>query len=128
MSVNGVQSSRHRLRSGFAFLLGAAGLALCGWYGSALLSAPQYSQADIARSAQLNLAVDLARLPPNLRPAATEHAEMLDNERQEVVDDISLQHKKRQAGFGAGVILLVLAAGRLLLNRYGSEPDQNAAQ
>ncbi len=106
--------NRSRMRSGFAFLLGAAGLAACGWFGQAWLALPHYSKADIDRSAQLNLAVDLTRLPQNLQPAADQHAEMLKNERQEVVDDISLQRKKTQAGFGAGLILLVLSAGQFL--------------
>lgn len=106
--------SRSRLRSGFAFLLGAAGLALCGWFGQDWLALPHYSKADIDRSAQLNLAVDLQRLPQNLQPTVGHRAALLRNERQEVVDDISLQRKKTQAGFGAGLILLVLSAGQLL--------------
>jgi len=111
--------TRSRMRSAFAFLLGAAGLGLCAWYGQDWLALPHYSKADIDRSAQLNLAVDLTRIPQNLQPAADQHAEMLKNERQEVVNDISLQRKKTQAGFGAGLILLVLSAGQFLALRLG---------
>jgi len=107
--------TRSRMRSAFAFLLGAIGLGLCAWYGQDWLALPHYSQTDIDRSAQLNWVIDLQRLPLNLRPSTTDqHADMLRKERQEVVDDIGQERKKTQAGFAAGLILLVLSAGQAL--------------
>lgn len=112
--------TRSRMRAAFAFLLGAAGLGLCGWYGQAWMALPHYSKADIDHSAQLNLVIDLQRLPQNLRPnTADQHAGMLQNERQEVVNDITHQRQKAQAGSAAGLILLVLSMGQFIAVRLG---------
>lgn len=74
------------------------------------------TSANIDRSAQLNLAIDVQRLPKNLQPnTPDERAEMLQNERQEVLGDIALQRQRTQAGFAAGLILLVLSIGQALV-------------
>ncbi len=112
--------TRSRMRAAFAFLLGAAGLGLCGWYGQAWMALPHYSKADIDHSAQLNLVIDLQRLPQNLQPTTSdERASLLKNERQEVIDDIAQQRNKTQAGIAAGLILLVLSMGQFIAVRFG---------
>ena len=73
------------------------------------------TSANTDRSVQLNLVIDLQRLPLNLRPSTTDqHADMLRKERQEVVDDIGQERKKTQAGFAVGLVLLVLSIGQAL--------------
>lgn len=117
--------NRSRLRIGFAFLLAATGLAVVCWYGEDWLALPHYSSAQIDRSAQLQLAVNIHQLPPNLRPdTPDERADMLQSIRQNEVSAIAQQRKQTETGLAAGLILLVLAAGQALASYLGRrQPD-----
>lgn len=108
---------RYSARLGFAFLLSAAGLGLCLWYGQAWRQLPHYTARDIDESARLNLAADLARSRPPTPLTAAQHAQRLPLEREEVVEDIDQHRQVVRAGFIAGLTLLAFAALQFLANR-----------
>lgn len=53
-------------------LMAAIGLGIACWYGWAWCQLPRWSEQDIANSVELNLALDLSRLPPDSVDAATQ--------------------------------------------------------
>lgn len=50
-------------------LVAAIGLGIACWYGWLWFQVPPWSERDIAASVELNLALDLSRLPPDSVPA-----------------------------------------------------------
>lgn len=110
-----------RSRSAFPFMLLAVGIGLTGYYGLQWVQLPQYSDADIDASAELNLQLDLQR--QSAAPDANKLASMRAQTRADVVADIQHERSQVETGLGAGLIALVAACGNLmlmgLLRRHG---------
>ena len=95
-----------------AFLL-ALGLGLCGYYGMEWWQLPEYSEADIAASVELNLALELQQRGPHLKPNPERLEQLRETLRAEVEGEIRREREKVQLRFGIGLIALVLGAGHL---------------
>lgn len=104
------------------FLFFALGLGLLGWYGMTWYELPRYSESDIDGSVAANLAVDLARLGPNLRPDAAGMEKLRGQIRLEVLADIQRERAEAERGLGVGLICLVLALGNAVLVRGLAKP------
>lgn len=50
-------------------LLAAIGLGIAAWYGWAWYQVPKWTEQEIKDSVELNLVLDLSRVPPNSVPA-----------------------------------------------------------
>lgn len=98
------------------FLLFAGGLGACLYYGQQWYALPQYSEADIKASAELNLKLDLQRRPAGL-PALTELEvdRMRSTLQQEVAGEISKERNGILRGFGLGLVASILGAGQLVM-------------
>lgn len=111
--------NRRRLGNGLAFLLAAAGLGLCGYAGLQWRELPHYTDAEIAASADLNLALDLAReqsdtqAPANPAPLEDRRRAM----QTEVRAELAHAEGPVRAWFFAGLALLGIAAVRTWLLR-----------
>lgn len=92
------------------YLLLALGLGLCGYYGLAWLQLPQYSQADIEASAELNLRLDQQR-----DARAQDQAARREKVIGELREDIARERREVETGLGAGLIALVAALGNFVL-------------
>ncbi len=98
-------------------LLTAVGLGLCGYYGQQWYELPEYGEADIAASVELNLGIDLQRRGPHLQPDAAQLEQLRGIIRREVETDIRQERERIQLRFGVGLIALVLGAGRAIAAR-----------
>jgi len=108
-----------RMRTVPALML-ALGLGLCGYYGVEWYQLPEYSEADIAASVELNLQLDLQRRGPHL-PLDEERRERLrEMIRAEIESEISREQETIQLRFGVGLVALVLGLGQLTLLRPDS--------
>jgi hypothetical protein len=104
---------QRRPRTAFPFMLLAVGIGLSGYYGLQWSKLPQYSEADIAASTELNMQLEL-----QARNARTDEAgleRLRQQTRKDLLADIQRQRNEVETGLGAGLIALVLAIGHLVL-------------
>jgi hypothetical protein len=110
------QPNRQKLRNGFAFLLAATGLGLCGYAGLLWHEQPHYSGAEIEKSVELNLVLDLAR---DGKRAGDLDKITLDQKRRatwtEVEAELENENHPVKGWFIAGLILLLFAAIQIWL-------------
>ena len=101
-------------------LLAAIGFGVAAWYGWAWYHVPRWTEQEIAGSVELNLALDLSRLPPGSVPAGQQQR-MRTQIRQEVEAQIAKSAEEPRsftmAGLLIGVFGLVQAAVRTRLAR-----------
>lgn len=95
-----------------AFLMIAIGLGLLGYYGEQWYRLPQWTEAEIEQSVELNLAIDLNRMGPHLRPTGEKLERLREIVRSEVQGEIRREREGLERWIGAGLILLVLGAGQ----------------
>lgn len=88
------------------FLLVAVGVGVVAWYGYGLWTYPTFSNADIDRSASLNLVFDLSRQKDAVPLDAAERHRRLVAERKEVVADIQQEKDRLKTGLAIGFLLL----------------------
>ncbi len=94
-----------------AFLV-ALGLGLVSYYGVEWYYLPQYSEADIATSTELNLHLDLQRRGPHLQPKGEELERLRKMVRAEIEGEIRRAEEKVQTRFGIGLISLIFGLGQ----------------
>lgn len=99
-----------------AFVLIAFGLGLTAWYGEQWYRLPQWSEAEIAQSVELNLSLDLQRLGPHLQPTGERLAELRGRVRAEVEAEIGRERHEIERWLGLGLVLIVLGAGQLVFS------------
>lgn len=101
-------------------LVAAVGFGIAGWYGWEWYHLPRWSEPDIAASVELNLALDLARLPPDSVPPETQDR-MRMQVRREVLEQIARESEQPRgytlAGLAIGFFGLVQFAVRSWLAR-----------
>lgn len=98
-------------------LLIALGIGLAGFYGQQWYQMPQYSQADIDASVELNLLIEMQRRGNHL-PSDDDTRQRLRNTlRAEVEGQINQELKKIQMRFGLGLIALVFGVGQMISMR-----------
>lgn len=102
------------------FLFAAVGLGVAVHCGLRWYELPRYSGADIEQSAQLNFAIDQARLGNQPSMPANQRQQLLEHERTEVKNDIDQERQGLRAEAGLALILLVLAAGQTVAARLNA--------
>lgn len=96
------------------FLLVGIGLGLLGYYGEQWYKLPAWTEQDIEESVELNLAIDLQRMGPHLRPEGEKLERLRDMVRAEVKGEIVSERRGLERWMGLGLILTVLGAGQLV--------------
>ena len=109
----------------FAFLMAAVGLGLVAYYGEQRWRLPQWSEAEIAQSVELNLAVELQRRGPHLQPAGERLEALRRTLRAEVEAEIRRDRQQLERWIGFGGLLVVFGLSQWLLDRLkpGTRPD-----
>jgi hypothetical protein len=95
-----------------AFLMFAVGIGLLGYFGEQWYRLPKWSEAEIEQSVELNLAIDLNRMGPHLRPTGEKLERLRGIIRAEVEGEIRREREQLERWMGAGLLLLVLGAGQ----------------
>ncbi len=95
-------------------LMLVGGLGLAGYYGLAWYEAPKYSDREIEQSVELNLALDLGRMGPQLRPTGEKLERLRAIVRAEVKADLERDVRKAQLRFALGLIAMVFGLGQLV--------------
>lgn len=96
----------------FGLVLAAIGLGVVLWYGEQRARLPQWSEAEIAQSVELNLQLDLQRRGPHLQPSEDRLAALRRTLRAEVEAEIRREREQLDRWIGAGLLLLVFGAGQ----------------
>lgn len=91
-----------------AFLLIAAGAGLLAHFGAQWSQLPVWSEAEIAQSVELNLALELQHRGPHLRPAGERLDALRATLRAEVEAEIRREREDLERWMGLGAILSVL--------------------
>ncbi len=101
-------------------LLAAIGFGVAAWYGWAWYHVPHWSEKEITGSVELNLALDLSRLPQgSVAPAAQDHmrAQIRGEVETQIAKESELPRGLTLAGLLMGVFGVVQAAVRIRLAR-----------
>ena len=101
----------------FAFTLIAAGLGLLAYYGEQWYRLPEWSEAEIEQSVALNLAIDLQRMGPHLRPEGEKLQRLREMVRAEVESEIQRERENLERWLGLGLVLSVLGLGQFAAAR-----------
>lgn len=104
-----------------AFFLLAAGGGLFAWYGEQWYRLPQWSEAEIAQSVELNLALDEQRRGSLLPLDAEKRERLRALVRAEVEADIRRDRDALAKWMGLGAVLMVLGLGQLAFS-LGASP------
>jgi hypothetical protein len=91
----------------FAFVLAAIGIGVTGWYGEQRLRLPQWSEAEIEQSVELNLQLELQRRGPHLQPQGERLDALRRALRAEVESEIRRERDVLDRWVGAGLLLVV---------------------
>lgn len=96
-------------------LLAAIGFGVASWYGWAWYQVPKWSEQDIQGSVELNLALDLSRLPPDGQPSPEALDRLRGQIRQEVEAQIAAQSDEPRSWTMAGLLIGVFGLAQMAL-------------
>eukprot|EP01034_Spumella_vulgaris_P002976 gene2976-3842_t len=96
------QPMRRNIRLHVALLFAVAGLGLSLYGGYRLQTLPVYSEKDLELATELNLSLDLARIPPDRQPPAEELPKLREGVRAEVEADTSRDRKLAKSWLQTG--------------------------
>lgn len=100
----------------FSALAISIGIGLCGYYGLQWYELPRWSEAELAQSVELNLALDLKRMGPLLEPKGKRLETLRQIVRSEVETEINRDRNAIWRGLLAGLVALALGfAGSIKL-------------
>lgn len=117
---------RRNIRYHIAVLFAVVGLSLSGYGVYRLQKLPVYSEQDLDLAAELNLSIDLARLPPDQQPKAEALPAMRASVRREISGNLEQQRKLIQSWIQTGLVLIGMAALQALLQRRLPAPPPRA--
>ena len=109
---------RRNIRLHVALLLAVVGLGLSLYAGYQLQTMPVYSEKDLDLATELNLSLDLARIPPDHQPPAEELPKLREAVRAEVEADLGRQRNLVKSWLQTGLVLLGMAVMQVLLQRW----------
>lgn len=98
-------------------LLAAVGFGIAGWYGWDWYQVPKWSEQEIAGSVELNLALDLSRLPPDSVPPETQDR-MRAQIRREVEAQIAKETEEPRAWTLAGLLIGAFGLAQMALRAW----------
>ena len=91
-----------------------AGLGIAGYYGLVWYQTPKWSPQEINQSVELNLAMDIARMGPQLKPEGEKLDRLRALVRAEVEADANRELKTAQLRFSVGLVAMVFGIGQLV--------------
>lgn len=106
--------NRLSLQAGIAFLIGAAGIGLCGYAAVLWRELPRYTEADLQASTELNLAADLARRVDAPDRATTDALRR--QVRIEIENEIAEERRAGLPWLLAGLLLIGISILRAVLS------------
>lgn len=109
---------RRNIRLHVALLFAVIGLGLSLYGGYRLQTLPVYNEQDLALATELNLSLDLARIPSDRQPPAEELPKLREAVRAEVEADTSRDRKLAKSWLQTGLVLLAMAVLQVLLQRW----------
>ncbi|WP_293389634.1 hypothetical protein [Nevskia sp.] len=109
---------RRNIRLHVALLFAVAGLGLSLYGGYRLQTMPVYSEKDLELATELNLSLDLARIPPDRQPPAEELPKLREGVRAEVEADMSRDRNLAKSWLQTGLVLLAMSVLQVLLQRW----------
>lgn len=98
----------------FALVLAAIGLGIVLWYGEQRARLPQWTEAEIEQSVELNLQLELQRRGPHLQPQGERLDALRRTLRAEVEGEIRRERDGLDRWIGAGLLLVMFGAGQWL--------------
>lgn len=101
----------------FGALLLVSGVGLTAWYGDQWYRLPVWTETEIEQSVEINLAIDLQRMGPALRPEGEKLDRLRQLVRAEVEAEIRHEREQVERWLGLGLICLVFGASQMLLAR-----------
>lgn len=107
----------YKPRFGLFHLIAIIGISLSAYYGHALMTWDDLSEAEIEQSVEINLAMDLNRRGPHLQPDEETRARMRKQIRAEIVGERAVAKEKIERRLGVGLLLSVAGGFRLLMTR-----------
>ncbi len=105
-----------------AFLLAAIGVGIAAWHGEQRWRLPVWSEAEIAQSVELNLAVELRQRGPHLQPSPERVEALRAALRVEVEAEIRREREQLERWIGLGLVLVVLGLGMWAREALGRPP------
>lgn len=97
-----------------------AGLGVAGWYAMEWYELPTYSEQEIEQSVELNLALDLARMGPHLKPEGEKLERLRAQVREEVEAELNRERKNAERWIGFGLLATILGLGQFLFVSFVS--------
>jgi hypothetical protein len=88
-------------------LIAAVGLGIAAWYGYEWYRVPRWTEAEIVGSVELNLALDLSRVPPDSVPPETQER-MRAQIRREVEAQIARESETPRNWTYSGLLMALL--------------------
>lgn len=110
-----------------AFLLLAIGGGIVAYYGQQWYALPEYSDADIEASVELNLALDLQHRGPHLQPTGERLEGLREAVRAEVVGEIRRERRTLERWLAVGLILCALGGANWLTEALRVRASRHAS-
>jgi len=95
-------------------LLAAIGFGIAAWYGWAWYHVPKWTEQEIVGSVELNLALDLSRLPPDSMPPEAQQR-LRAQLRQEVEAQIAAETEEPRSLTMAGLLMGVFGLVQMVV-------------
>ena len=105
-----------------AFLFVVIGAGIAAWYGEQRWHLPAWSEAEIAQSVELNLAMELRQRGPHLQPSSERLEVLRAALRGEVEAEIRREREQLERWIGLGLVLVVLGLGMWAREMLGRPP------
>ncbi len=109
---------RRNIRLHVALLFAALGLGLSLYGGYRLQTLPVYTDKDLDLATELNLSLDLARIPTDRQPPAEELPKLREAIRSEVSAETGRERNLAKSWLQTGLVLLGMALMQVLLQRW----------
>ena len=109
---------RRNIRLHVALLFAAVGLGLCLYSAYRLQTLPVYSDQEIDLATELNMSLDLARIPLDKQPPAEDLPKLREGIRSEVVAEMGRERGLVKSWLQTGFVLLLMALMQVLLQRW----------
>ncbi len=98
-------------------LVAAIGFGIAGWYGWEWYHLPRWSEQDIAGSVELNLALDLSRLPPDgISPQLQDQMRL--QLRREVEEQIARESEMPRGYTLAGLVIGLFGLAQMAIRSW----------
>lgn len=118
LALRAPETMRRNIRLHVALLFAAIGLGLSLYGAYRLQTLPVYSDKDLDLATELNLSLDLARLPNDRQPPAEDLPKLREAVRSEVTTAMNRDRDLAKSWLQTGFVLMLMALMQALLQRW----------